>query len=934
MKYIELIEARQNNLKSVSIKIPHKACTVICGPSGSGKSSLAFDTLFAEGQRHYTQTLSNYARQYIQQLPKPLVKHIHNLPPALALEQKNSVRSSRPVVATSTELGNFLQLLFTHLGQVICPKHKETLKAYSPSAAARKVQASFKDSKGLISIPLLSSSLQESTLKKKLIKEGFSRVWWENNKKDQFPTIQELNSLKKWPKKSTCYLVLDRLAFKDLNRLTDSLRLAYQTSKKYNKILINGRAIVNSTDNKKLILSEKPCCLHCAYEFPFPLQTSVFNFNSSLGACPDCRGFGNHLELDETKIVPEPNKSIMEGAIAPFTVPSSEMELRQLKQFCKKQNINLHTPWSSLPSSDKKKIWKGQHNFIGVQGFFNYLEAKKYKIHVRVFLARYKSLRPCKTCKESRFRKEVSYVLFRKKSFPKMMSMDIGSLRSFFQTVTLTKIEQKKALEIVQKIIFILEGLHNIGLDYLQLSRLIKTLSSGEFQRLNLIHQMGLDLSQVLYVLDEPTVGLHSTDTLRLIYLLKKLQEKGNTLVIVEHDPELISQADYIVEMGPGSGRKGGKVVFSGKKETFLNQSKSSLASYLTQKVLLSPLSASKEVDLKNYKYFLEIKGCTGQNLKNVNFKVPLNRLVTVTGVSGSGKSTLVGQTLYPALARTMGKKVLKGYDYKQLKGHEYLKEVVWISPSSLEKNRRSLPVTYLKIYDQIRNLMASHIDKYSHLSVRPGVFSLNIEGGRCPNCKGLGYQEIEMVFMDPVRVPCEKCEGQKFKPEILNLKWKKKNIYQILNMTVAEALEFFISYPTIWKPLSLLKKVGLEYLALGQNLATLSGGESQRLKLAREFLSPQTQNTLYILDEPTVGLHFQEVDLLLKVLRSLVEKGNSVLLIEHNIQVIRESDYLIDIGPGAGPRGGKILTQGSPSHLILNSNGHTAKALKRSEKN
>ena len=937
MKYIEIVEAKQNNLKSLNLKIPLGSLAVVCGPSGSGKSSLAFETLFAEGQRHYTQTLSNYARQYIQELPKPIVKYINNIPPSLALEQRNSVRSSRPTVATLTELADFLRLLFTHLGQVVCPEHLKPLSSYSPHQAAKKIQEIFGEKKGIISVPVhpTASGFSSSALKKKLIQEGFYRVWWKNaRKKNHFPIIHDLTSSPIRLPKKEIYIVLDRLAFKNLGRLTDSLKTAYKIFLQYNKVQMTGQVVVTSIENKSLVLSESPCCPVCSYEFPFfPLQTSFFNFNSSLGACTACRGFGNHLTLDEKKIVPQSKKSLAEGALVPFTMPSTSAELRSLKQFCRSQSIDMHCPWEKLPTYHKKKIWKGSSQFIGVKGFFNYLEKKRYKMHVRVFLARYKSPTSCQKCQGARFKKEVALVFLKNKNLPEILSMDIGTLREFFQNLSLTTAEQKKAEEIVQKITYILEGLYDMGLDYLKLNRPVKTLSSGEFQRLNLVHQLGLDLSQVLYVLDEPTVGLHSRDSLRLIELLKKLKLKGNTLVVVEHDPDVIRQASFIVELGPGSGHKGGKLVFSGERENFLKCSSSLTRSYLIDKKRRKKIIPVRSVNPENYKYFLEISGCKAHNLRNLHLRIPLNRLVTVTGISGSGKSTLISQTLYPALARALGKQVLEGHPYKNLKGVQYLRQVVWIDSSPVEKTKRSLPVTYLKIYDQIRVVMANYFNKQRVSNIRPGLFSLNVEGGRCPLCRGLGYQEIEMVFMDPVRIPCEECKGRRFKPEILDLKWKNKNIHQILNMTVAEASEFFVSYPSIWKPLSLLKKVGLDYLILGQHLSTLSGGESQRLKLAREFLNSSLKNTLYILDEPTIGLHFREVELLLELLIDLVNKGSSVLLIEHNLDLIRQSDYLIDMGPGAGPKGGQIIAQGSPSQMALKSVGFTAPLLKKEMK-
>ena len=744
------------------------------------------------------------------------------------------------------------------------------------------------------------------------------------------------------------YLVLDRLVFTDESRLTDSVKLAYTTFFKYNPGEINAQLKVVSTDGDMLYMSQNPICPVCAYEFPLPLQSSLFSFNSSLGACSECKGFGNYMALDESKIVPDPSKSIAQGAVAPFAIPSAIFESRSLKQFCRLKGIDLHSPWKRLSVRHKKMIWKGSRSFkgapssedywgdtkkfIGIQNFFNYLDTKKYKMHIRVFLARYKSPKICPKCSGLRFRSEISNVFFRNKTLPDLLNMDIRSLSLFFQSVKWTKTEIDKTGEVIRKLTYVLNGLNGIGLHYLNLNRQVRTLSSGEFQRLNLVHQLGLGLSQVLYVLDEPTVGLHPKDTLRLIHLLQKLNQLGNTVVIVEHDPDVIKKASFIVELGPGSGINGGQVVFSGSLQKFLKTSSSQTSASLQLKNIKNTLFSIQPVNKKDYKYFLEISGCKAHNLKNAHLRVPLNRMVTVTGVSGSGKSTLVSQTLYPAVARALGKKVMEGHKYSNLKGAQYLRQVVLVDQSPVEKTKKSLPVTYLKFYDQIRFLMAKNSRSRgpsSFTELKPGYFSLNVEGGRCLECRGLGYQEIEMVFMDPVRTPCNACQGKKFKPEILGFEWRGQNIHQILSMTVESALKFFVSYPSIWKPLSFLKKVGLEYLVLGQSLSTLSGGESQRLKLARELLQKNPISGLYILDEPSVGLHFKEVRLLLQVLHQLVKNGNSVLMIEHNLELIRHSDYLIDMGPGAGEEGGRIVAEGTPQELASQAKSVTGPFLK-----
>ena len=929
-KYIKIVSAQQNNLKSVDLKIPLESITVICGPSGSGKSSLAFETLFAEGQRHYTATLSNYTRQYIQELPKPLVERIDNIPSALALEQKNSVRSSRPVVATLTDLADYLRLLFTHVGKVYCPQHKALLCSYSPQSGAKQILKIFSGKKGLVLVPIQvpTSRKEQNELKKLFLKQGFQKICYETKKsKGKLPEIKYLSEIKFFPK-NKCYLLLDRLLFKDVGRLTDTLRLAYKVSVPY-KGVKGGEVKILSTEGESLYIREKESCLHCNYIFPFPLQPSLFSFNSSLGACPDCRGFGTHLVLDEKKVIPQPWKTLAEGALAPFTTPSTTAEFRQLKQFCQQQKIDWHCPWEKLSLRHRKSIWKGSARFIGVEGFFDYLESKKYKVHIRVFLSRYKSPRICKTCRGLRFRKELDVVYFKNKSLPEIFSMDVENLYLFLKQIKLNLSERKKIKDLIQKIHNTLKFAIQIGLGYLELNREIRTLSSGEFQRLNLINQLGLGLSQVLYVLDEPTVGLHPQDTQKLIQLLQNLNKMGNTLVVVEHDPDMIRQATFIVEMGPGSGFKGGKVVFAGSKAKFLKHNTTSTTQYLNRKQNDKLLFSQQRVNKKKHKYFLEITECKTHNLKNISLKIPLNRLVAVSGVSGSGKSSLVSQTLYPALASILQKKVFPGGVFNKLIGWQHLQQVVMIDASPVEKTQRSFPVTYLKFYDHIRNVMASYAQSHTEKFIRPGYFSLNIEGGRCSSCRGLGYQEIDMVFMDPIRLTCEECGGKRFKSEILSWKWREKNIYDILNMTVQEAMDFFVSHPAIWKPLSLLKRTGLDYLVLGQSLSTLSGGESQRLKLSRELLKSESKDTLYIMDEPTIGLHFSEVELLLKVLHQLVQKGNSILLIEHNLELLRHCDYLIEMGPGAGKKGGKIQAQGNPEELALNPLSSTGAFLK-----
>ena len=924
---IEINGARQNNLKNINLKIPLGKLTVICGPSGSGKSSLAFETLFAEGHRHYTETLSHYARQYTQQLPRPLVNRICNIPPAIALEQKNKVRSWRPTVGTFTEIASCLRLMFTYLGEVFCPVHQIPLRTLSHFEVKEWIQKKFKAQKGFILASLntstdngISTQHQQYTLMRKaeLLRDGYRYIYSiDKYNKDVFSGKKDIKSLKSWPT-GPVFLIIDEQAF--TNSLIDSLNVAKRVAKKYHPL--NPLVKVLSVAGESLYIGlQKACCPLCAYQFPIALQPALFNFNTALGACEVCRGFGNRLVLDENKIVPEAWKSLAAGAIEPFTMPSASQTFRALRQICRTEKIDWHSPWEKLTKKQKHTIWKGKNSFVGVEGYFQVLENQKYKLPVRVFLSRYKSPELCIACKGKRFRSEIMQVRFRSVALPDLLDKDIQALFNFFHKIKFSVLEQKKIPEVIRKLSFLLENLCSIGLGYLGLSRAVKTLSSGELQRLSLSHQLGLGLSHVLYVLDEPTVGLHRSDTACLNTVLKKLKTLENTLVVVEHDPDVIQSADYVIELGPQSGVQGGQIVFAGSQSKFLNSGS------LTSRYLKTPIKKRKctrPVAIKNYKYFLEMTGAKAYNLKNVHLRVPLNRLVCVTGPSGSGKSSLVTYTLYPALLRAIHKKRQAGGMYSTLKGASYLRRVVLVNASTIEKTRRSLLVTYLKIYDSIRELIA----QASQISARS--FSLNVDGGRCRACRGLGYQEIELVFMDPVRIECSTCEGKKFKPEVLKARWKGKNIHQILNMKVTEALDFFVAYPTIRRPLNFLKKVGMEYLALGQSLSTLSGGESQRLKLARELIYAGDMSSLYILDEPTVGLHFAEIELLIKLLHELVEKGSSVLLIEHNLALLTQADYLIDMGPAAGPRGGQIVAEGPLSQLLNTSQSKTSQFLRK----
>lgn len=980
MRNIRLWGARQNNLKGIEAEVPLFSFTVICGPSGSGKSSLAFETLYAEGQRRYVESLSNYSKQFLNKAPKPDLDGIENIPPAIAIEQKNSVKSSRSTVGTTTETIDYLRLLYEKAGKAYCPNHHIPLVKDTPSDGADKIISTFEGERGFILAPVPEEGrlMVDKKLLQTLVQDGILRIYVpvkksEDPKKKKTParktkktaklsaTDESANALatsalnsvehadgqvfgqeelgqvleltdplivKKGLPKGLFYIVVDRMAFQasEVGRLVDSLSQAFRLSLKYSTQVLSGQAIILTVDGKRLLVSEDLSCSVCGYRFP-ALTSAFFSFNSPVGACEKCNGFGNTLDLDPEKVIPNPTLSLSQGAIAPFAMPSATQDRRHLKAYCKKHGIDLLTPWQDLKKAHRDAIWEGNDEFYGVKGLFEYLETKKYKMHVRVFISRFKSPFTCKTCEGTRLKPQVQQVLLDKLPITALTKMTIEDLYAHVMKLKLSGATEEICREPLRQIRDRLKFLIDVGVSYITLDRPTKTLSGGEYQRLNLANQLGMGLSQTLYVLDEPTVGLHPRDSERLVHVLKQLREQGNTLVVVEHDHDVILNATNVIEMGPGSGHLGGEVIFSGSSEEFIKSDRSLTAEYLRPGLKWTPPHEPRPTEIEDYKYMLSLTGCRGHNLRSVDLNIPLNRLVTVTGVSGSGKSTLITKTLYPAIARELGVEFLPALPFKELTGASHVKNVILIDQGPIGKTARSNPLTYMKVFDAIRTLMAGQPEA-KVLGFDAGSFSLNVDGGRCPLCKGLGYEIVDMLFMDDVEIKCDACEGRRYRPELLEVTFKGKNISQILDMTVAEAMDYFVSFPQIRKPLSLLKEVGLEYLRIGQSANSLSGGESQRLKVARELANAGQKPTLYLLDEPTTGLHFREVHLLLKVLNRLVETGNSVVLVEHNLEVIRFSDYVIDLGPEAGGHGGKIVAEGNPERIMANKKSHTGRFL------
>lgn len=971
MKDIHLWGVKQNNLKNIEVKIPVGSMTVICGPSGSGKSSLAFETLFAEGQRRFIESMSNYARQFLNKAPKPDIEGISNIPPAISIEQKNTVKSSRSTVGTTTEVIDYLRLLYEKIGQSYCPTHHCPTEKESVTEATDKVIKNFAGKRGYLLVEisqqgrvadgkkLHSLLLQDGYLRiylpkvseektaaktagkkattkkagKKSIAEATTQNTIRTTTQEEMGTVVEIGdaaAIKKGLPKETFYLVIDRMSFNEdeRGRIADSLTQAYEASIKFNTHLLTRRATILTTEGQKLQVSEEASCPVCGYTPPL-LSSRLFSFNSPIGACQTCKGFGNILDVDEQKVIPNPELSLAQGALSPFWMPSAAHEKKQLLTYCKKAKIDTHTPWKDLPKDQRDTIWNGNKEFFGVKGLFEFLDQMKYKMHVRVFISRFRSPFVCPSCHGERLRSEAGHVLIESTNINQLSAMTIEDLNQFFQKLQLSPHQQEVAGEVLKQIRSRLEFLMRVGVHYLSLNRETRTLSGGEYQRLILANQLGMGLSQALYVLDEPTVGLHPRDNDRLISILQDLKELGNTLVIVEHDHDVIKASENIIEMGPGSGYLGGEVVYSGRTSEFYKYEKSNTVPYLKNNKGTAPLRALRPVDIDSYKIKLELRGAKGHNLKNLDVTIPLNRLVSITGVSGSGKSTLISKTLYPALARALELEYLPAQPYAGIDGIEHIKNVLLIDQSPIGKSARSSPITYLKAFDAIRTIMASTPEAQSR-GYTPGTFSLNVDGGRCPACKGTGFEEIDMMFMDNVIIPCDVCDTKKYRPEILEIKYKEKNVAEILAMTVNEAMNFFVAHPNIRKPLSVLKEVGLDYLQLGQPANSLSGGESQRLKIAKELSQVHQKATLYILDEPTTGLHFREVDLLMNVLNKLIENGGSVVVVEHNLDVIRGSDYVIDLGPEAGHKGGYIVAQGSPEDVMNSKKSLTGQYLRR----
>jgi len=934
--------ARVHNLKNITVEIPHEALTVVTGVSGSGKSSLAFDTIYAEGQRRYVESLSAYARQFLERMEKPDVDEVTGIAPAVAIRQKNATRNPRSTVATATEVYDYLRLLFARCGQTFCIKCGAEVRRDSPDQIADRVLAQAPGRRFYVlyllhaATPEPSAPAKKSSRKKAnapppedslrlmlqdLQKRGFNRLY-QDGRVHEFSSPESLLDV---DFAKPVYVLVDRLAAtpESRSRLVDSIEICYREGG--GEAILEFPADPSGTPAERLTFNERFECKNdgTLYQEPEP---RLFSFNNPYGACPRCQGFGNTIDFDLNLVVPDPSKSLDDGAIEPWTKPRYRVLYQEARKWARVRGVPTNIPWRQLSAEHRRLILEGdpENDFDGVKGFFTYLERKKYKLHVRVFLSRFRGYATCSECGGTRLRAEARAVRITGKSITDLCKLTVKEARKFFLELRLTESQSKIADKILEEIRSRLQFLDEVGLDYLTLDRLTSTLSGGESQRIQLATSLGSHLVGALYVLDEPSIGLHPRDTQRLIDILKSLRNLGNTVLVVEHDPDTIQSADRILDLGPGAGELGGKLLFSGNYAEILKDPKSITGRYLNGELRIPVPTNRRKPDGK----FLRLSGATLHNLQNVDLMLPLGVLTVVTGVSGSGKSTLVHNVLYKALASKRTGAGIKEF-CDRLDGDEFIQDLVIVDQSPIGRTPRSNPATYLKAFDAIRDVFADTPDA-KRRGYSAGHFSFNVPGGRCETCQGDGTVTVEMQFLADVELICEECRGQRFKSSVLEVRYHGKNIHDVLEMTVREALAFFVNVPKVVSKLRILNEIGLGYLRLGQSATTLSGGEAQRLKLASHLSRTENRGILYILDEPTTGLHFDDINKLLAAFRKLLESGASLLVIEHNLDVIKCADWLIDLGPEGGDQGGKIIATGTPEQVARNAQSHTGRYLSR----
>ncbi|MBI5562792.1 MAG: excinuclease ABC subunit UvrA [Deltaproteobacteria bacterium] len=897
---------RQNNLKNLSLRIPHNRVTVIAGPSGSGKSSLAFDTLFAEGRWRFIESLPTYTRLFLERMERPELDAIRNVRPAIAVEQKNPVRTSRSTVGTITELNDYLRLLFSRVGRLHCPACGVEAVSHTAQSAADRLIRERSVAKALIGF-----TLADGVAVAGLSAKGFHRVKIGDrmlNLAEEDPPYGTPDALR---------VIVDRLIIKEAERgrIAEAFETAFREG--------NGKAWVEFENGEIGGFSREPVCPGCGVRVERPTQVAL-SFNHPVGACPGCRGFGNILSFDEDKVIPDKTLSLAQGAIEPWTKPAYRWWQEELERYAARHNLSLEKPFEKLSRRERRLVFEGTSSFEGLNGFFAYLESKKYKLHVKVFSSRYKGQTVCAACNGARLRKEALGVKIGGLNIAEASAMTVAGCAAFMDALCLTQAEEVVAREVLRQIKAKLRFLNATGLGYITLERQTKTLSGGEFQRITLATQLGSSLTGVLYILDEPSIGLHPADVDTLVKQIKGLAATGNTVVVVEHDPAVILSADHIVELGPGAGERGGKLVYAGPAREFLASARTLTSDYLAgRKVIHAPRWRRSGTGRS-----IVIREASGFNLKGIDAEIPLGAMTCVSGVSGSGKSTLIVDTLYNALAAHFhigGAE--KPLPHHSIAGLAYVDGARLIDQSPIGRTGRSNPLTYVGGFDEIRRLYAALPASVAE-GFGPGHFSFNVEGGRCEACKGEGTTALEMHFLPDVRIKCAACGGRRFKTGVLSVKYKGRSIHDCLEMTFDEAAAVFPNDPSLQRRFSVVRDVGLGYLRLGQPATTLSGGEAQRLKIARE-IEAKAAGTIYILDEPTTGLHADDAKKLISVLGRLVDAGATAIVIEHNLDFLKCADWIIDLGPGGGEAGGRIAATGTPEDVAEATESVTGRYLK-----
>jgi excinuclease ABC subunit A len=974
--------ARVHNLKNIDFAIPHNALTVVTGVSGSGKSSLAFDTIYAEGQRRYVESLSAYARQFLERIEKPDVDTIEGIAPAVAIRQKNTTRNPRSTVATATEIYDYLRLLFARVGRTFCSRcgrevRKDTVDEVAdailalepetrlqvlfplqrtadlsaPGEAesgqtmkAKKSAAATKSSKNSAAAAQPGDALKTRLFD--LRKAGFNRLY-QSGQIFEFSTPESLLDI---DFRQPVFILVDRLSVsrEARSRIVDAVETAYREA---GEVIFevpesdaDAAAGQNHSGPTRLRFAQRFECKSCQVRYEEP-EPRLFSFNNPYGACPKCQGFGNTIDFDLDLVIPDKLKSLGEGAIEPWTKPKYRPLFTDLKRYAKQAGIPLDMAWIDMGEEHRNKVLSGDGKFLGVRGFFDHLERKKYKLHVRVFLSRYRGYSLCSACNGSRLRLEARQVKINGRNLCEICALTVEEALNFFEQIHLSRQEAEIAEKVLEEICERLRFLKDVGLEYLTLDRLSSTLSGGEAQRIQLATSLGSRLVGTLYVLDEPSIGLHARDTHRLVKILHDLRNLGNTILVVEHDPDIMRAADHILDLGPGAGENGGKLIAGGTYDQILANAASLTGRYLSEDLRIQSPAVRRKPGAQQ----IQMKGIRANNLKNVDISIPLGMLVAITGVSGSGKSTLLHQVLYRALAQAKqqstgganGTSASVAATWESLVGDRFVEEVVLVDQSPIGRTPRSNPVTYIKAFDAIRDLFAS-LPEATKRGFGAGHFSFNIPGGRCETCQGDGTVTVEMQFLADVELICEECKGTRYKPQVLEVRYRGKNIHEVLNLTVKEALKFFAEAPKVTDKLRSLEEVGLGYLRLGQSATTLSGGEAQRMKLAAH-LQPAARDSarasagnserwkrrlLYIFDEPTTGLHFDDVSKLLAAFRRLIDAGGSIVVIEHNLEVIKTADWVIDLGPEGGNRGGAIVGTGTPETIAKLPGSYTGKYL------